>query len=43
MGASMGAPALAIGADWAAGLATFTATEAAFTLRELGIKPSYEG
>ena len=38
----MGAPALAIGADWAAGLATFAATEAALTLRELGIKPSYE-
>ena len=43
MGASMRAPALAIGADWAAGLATFAASEAAFRLRELGIKPLYEG
>ena len=34
----MGAPALAIRA-----LATFAATEATFTLRELGIKPSLEG
>ena len=36
----MGALPLAIGADCAAGLATFVATEAAFTLRELGIKPT---
>ena len=43
LGASTGAPALAIGGDWAAGLATFAATEAAFTVREWGIKPSYEG
>ena len=39
----MGAPKLAVGADRAAGLATFAATEATFTLRELGIKLSYEG
>ena len=39
----MGAPVLAVGANWAAGLATFTATEDAFTLRELGIKPWYKG
>ena len=43
LGASTGAPALAIGADWAAGLATFAATEAAFTVREWGVKPSNEG
>ena len=29
----MGAPTLAVGAAWAAGLATFAATEAAFALR----------
>ena len=39
----MGAPTLAVGANWAAGLATFAATEAAFALREFGIRPSYDG
>ena len=39
----MGAPTLAVGADWAAGLATFAATEAAFAVRDLGRSPSYEG
>ena len=43
MGASVGAPALAIRTNWAAALATLAATEAAFMLRELGINPSYEG
>ena len=43
MGATSGAPALAVGADWATGLATFVATEAAFTMREPGMRPSYEG
>ena len=38
----MGAPTLAVGADWAAGLATFAATEAAFALQEFGMRPSYE-
>ena len=39
----MGAPMLALGADGAAGLATFAATEAAFALGEFGMRPSYEG
>ena len=38
----MGAPTLAVGANWAAGLATFAATEAYFAVRELGMRPSYE-
>ena len=46
MGASTGAtgaPALAIGAAWAAGLAAFAATAAVLTARDWGTKPSYEG
>ena len=43
LGASTGAPKLAIGANWAACLATSAATEAASTARDWGIKPSYEG
>ena len=43
MGANSGAPALAVGADWAAGLATFAAPAAAFAVREPGMRPSYEG
>ena len=39
----MGAPTLAVGADWAAGLATFVATKSAFALREFGMRPSYDG
>ena len=38
----MGAPTLAVGADGAAGLAMFAAIEAAFAVRELGMRPSYE-
>ena len=43
LGACTGAPALAIGADWAGVLATFAAAEAALTVRDWGITPSYEG
>ena len=39
----MGAATLAVGADRAAGLATFAGTEAAFALRECGMRFSYEG
>ena len=39
----MGAPRLAVGADWAAGWATFAATEVAFALRDFRMRPSYEG
>ena len=39
----MGAAPLAVGADWAAGLTTFAATEAASAVRALEARPSYEG
>ena len=38
-----GGSQLAVGADWSAGLATLAATEAAFAVRELGMRPSYQG
>ena len=39
----MEAPTPAVGADCAAGWATFVVTEDAFALREFGMMPSYDG
>ena len=39
----MAAPTLAGGGNWAAGLAMFAATKAAFALWEFGMRLSYEG